>query len=158
MRKNLPALIFSELHVEVLALDLQFSRLDDVIHFSLRPPTLQQLVWQNGSKICGFLLGQEKTVSPSSPRRLRSAALTFILQLTVISSKRHMGGRWAPLRNSSGRQKALFTCMRRRRSLREGGHLNESFQGERRLHTSRIVTRTSDGAPRRMALLIVHVS
>src|SRR6266446_8111485 len=31
-----PALVFAELHVEMLALDLQFSRLDDVIHFSLR--------------------------------------------------------------------------------------------------------------------------
>jgi hypothetical protein len=45
------------------------------------------------------------------------------LQLTVIRSRRHMGGRWAPLRNSSGRQKALFTCMRRRPSLREGGQV-----------------------------------
>jgi hypothetical protein len=35
-----PALIFSELHVEMLALNLQFSRLDDVIHFYLRPSTL----------------------------------------------------------------------------------------------------------------------
>jgi len=36
------AVVFAELHVEMLALDLQFSRLDDVIHFSLRPPTLPQ--------------------------------------------------------------------------------------------------------------------
>jgi len=35
-----PALIFSELHVEMLAFNLQFSRLDDVIHFYLRPLTL----------------------------------------------------------------------------------------------------------------------
>ena len=35
-----PALIFSELDVEALALDLEFSRLDDVIHFALRPPSL----------------------------------------------------------------------------------------------------------------------
>jgi hypothetical protein len=35
-----PALIFSELHVEMLTLNLQFSRLDDVIHFYLRPSTL----------------------------------------------------------------------------------------------------------------------
>jgi len=28
-----PALVFPELHVEMLALYLQFSRLDDVIHF-----------------------------------------------------------------------------------------------------------------------------
>jgi len=31
-----PALIFPELHVEMLALYLQFSRLDNVIHFALR--------------------------------------------------------------------------------------------------------------------------
>src|SRR6266516_4724175 len=31
-----PALIFPELHVEMLALDLQFSRIDDVIHFPLK--------------------------------------------------------------------------------------------------------------------------
>jgi hypothetical protein len=34
------ALIFAELHVEMLALNLQFSRLDDVVHFALRAPTL----------------------------------------------------------------------------------------------------------------------
>ena len=40
-----PAVVLAELHVEVLALNLQFFRLDDVIHFSLRPPTLpSQLV------------------------------------------------------------------------------------------------------------------
>jgi len=35
-----PAIILAELHVEMLPFDLQFSRLDDVIHFYLRPPTL----------------------------------------------------------------------------------------------------------------------
>jgi hypothetical protein len=35
------ALIFPELDVEVLALNLQFSRLDDVVHFALRPPSLE---------------------------------------------------------------------------------------------------------------------
>lgn len=30
-----PALVFPELNIEVLALNLQFSRLDDVIHFAL---------------------------------------------------------------------------------------------------------------------------
>ena len=34
------ALIFPELDVEVLALNLQFFRLDDVIHFALRAPSL----------------------------------------------------------------------------------------------------------------------
>src|SRR5205814_10017145 len=34
------ALILPELDVEMLALNLQFFRLDDVIHFALRPPSL----------------------------------------------------------------------------------------------------------------------
>ena len=34
------ALVLTELDVEVLALNLQFSRLDDVVHFALRPPSL----------------------------------------------------------------------------------------------------------------------
>src|SRR4029077_5736633 len=40
--QEFPAVVLAELHVEMLTLDLQFSRLDDVIHFSLRPPTLPQ--------------------------------------------------------------------------------------------------------------------
>jgi hypothetical protein len=34
------ALIFPELDIEMLALNLQFFRLDDVIHFALRAPSL----------------------------------------------------------------------------------------------------------------------
>src|SRR3982751_570293 len=34
------ALIFAELDIEVLALNLQFFRLDDVVHFALRAPSL----------------------------------------------------------------------------------------------------------------------
>jgi hypothetical protein len=40
-----PAVVLAELHVKMLTLDLQFSRLDDVIHFSLRPPTLPHSIW-----------------------------------------------------------------------------------------------------------------
>jgi hypothetical protein len=43
--QEFPAVVFAELHVEMLTLDLQFSRLDDVIHFSLRPPTLPHSIW-----------------------------------------------------------------------------------------------------------------
>ena len=38
--QELASLIFPELDIEVLALNLQFSRLDDVIHFALRAPSL----------------------------------------------------------------------------------------------------------------------
>ena len=38
--QEFPAVVLPELHVEMLALDLQLSRLDNVIHFYLRPPTL----------------------------------------------------------------------------------------------------------------------
>ena len=53
-----PAVVFAELDVEMLTLDLQFSRLDDVIHFSLRPPSLgsETLKWKkNRQNLCNFL-------------------------------------------------------------------------------------------------------
>src|SRR5207237_447009 len=40
------AVVFAKLDVEMLTLDLQFSRLDDVIHFFLRPPTLPSRFWE----------------------------------------------------------------------------------------------------------------
>ncbi len=49
-----PAVVLPELHVEMLALDLQFSRLDDVIHFYLRPPTLAHLICGREAKSAGF--------------------------------------------------------------------------------------------------------
>jgi hypothetical protein len=50
-----PALVFPELHVEMLALYLQFSRLDDVIHFFLRPPTLPHPFWGMEAKSVEFV-------------------------------------------------------------------------------------------------------
>jgi len=50
-----PAIVLSELHVEMLALYLQFSRLDDVIHFYLRPPTLPHPFWGMEAKSAEFL-------------------------------------------------------------------------------------------------------
>jgi hypothetical protein len=50
-----PALVFSELHVEMLALNLQFSRLDDVIHFPLKPPTLTHPFWRMEEKSAEFV-------------------------------------------------------------------------------------------------------
>jgi hypothetical protein len=46
------SLIFPELHIEVLALNLQFSRLDDVIHFALRAPSLgsRTLKWKKNPR------------------------------------------------------------------------------------------------------------
>ena len=54
------ALIFPELHVEVLALNLQFFRLDDVVHFALRAPSLgsRPLKWKkNPCPLREFLKG-----------------------------------------------------------------------------------------------------
>jgi hypothetical protein len=34
------AVVLPELDIEMLALNLQFFRLDDVVHFALRPPSL----------------------------------------------------------------------------------------------------------------------
>jgi hypothetical protein len=39
----------------MLALNLQFFRLDDVIHFSLRPPTLSHPEGQMEEKSAGFM-------------------------------------------------------------------------------------------------------
>ncbi len=50
-----PALVFPELHVEMLALNLQFSRLDDVIHFPLKGPTLPHSFWGMEEKSAGFV-------------------------------------------------------------------------------------------------------
>ena len=42
------AVVLPELDIEMLALDLQFFRLDDVVHFALRPPSLgsRPLKWK----------------------------------------------------------------------------------------------------------------
>src|SRR5437016_2047754 len=58
-----PAVVLPELHVEMLALNLQFSRLDNVIHFCLRPPTLPHPLCRREAKSAGlrqFLLCEEK--------------------------------------------------------------------------------------------------
>ena len=50
-----PALVFSELHVKMLTLYLQFSRLDDVIHFPLKGPTLPHPIWGMEEKSAEFV-------------------------------------------------------------------------------------------------------
>jgi hypothetical protein len=47
------ALILPELDVEVFALNLQFFRLDDVIHFALRAPSLgnKALKWKKNPRL-----------------------------------------------------------------------------------------------------------
>ncbi len=77
------ALIFAELDIEVLALNLQFSRLDDVVHFALRAPSLGSgtLEWKKNSQV---FIGSGKAVPATGRGRSRSVALTSILQLTVI--------------------------------------------------------------------------
>ena len=45
-----PAVVLAELHVEMLALDLQFFRLDDVIHFPEAADSSASQLW-NGRKI-----------------------------------------------------------------------------------------------------------
>jgi hypothetical protein len=49
-----PTLVFPELYVEMLALNLQFSRLDDVIHFPLKQPTLPHRIWGMEEKSAVF--------------------------------------------------------------------------------------------------------
>ena len=50
-----PALVLTELHVEMFALYLQFSRLDDVIHFPLKGPTLPHSFWGMEEKSARFV-------------------------------------------------------------------------------------------------------
>jgi len=55
------ALIFAELDIEVLALNLQFFRLDDVVHFALRAPSLGNgtLKWKKNQQLLGeFIAGR----------------------------------------------------------------------------------------------------
>ena len=52
------SLIFPEFDIEVLALNLQFSRLDDVIHFALRAPSLgsRSPEWKKNPQFFEYLL------------------------------------------------------------------------------------------------------
>jgi hypothetical protein len=61
------ALVFSELHVEMLALYLQFSRLDDVIHFPLKAPTLTHSFWGMEEKSAEFVQILWARVRPGHP-------------------------------------------------------------------------------------------
>jgi hypothetical protein len=63
-----PALVFPELHVEMLALYLQFSRLDDVIHFPLKPPTLTHPFWGMEEKSAEFVQILYAGRAPATPR------------------------------------------------------------------------------------------
>src|SRR5262249_36762163 len=74
--QEFPAVVLSEFHVEMLALDLQFSRLDNVIHFYLRPPTLPQSIWAMEAKSTGFF--------HYFPKRNRPFFIGSILSLALI--------------------------------------------------------------------------
>jgi hypothetical protein len=67
--QEFPALVFSELYVEMLAFYLQFSRLDDVIHFPLKPPTLPHPIWGMEEKSAEFvqILWNRRARSPWLP-------------------------------------------------------------------------------------------
>jgi hypothetical protein len=57
--QEFPAIVLTELHIEMLALNLQFFRLDDVIHFpGGADSTATDL--RNGSKILVFFDSSEK--------------------------------------------------------------------------------------------------
>jgi len=83
------ALIFPELDVEVLALNLQFFRLDDVVHFALRPPSLgtRPLKWKKNPCLLreflpGWLLGKIAIIDGSeAPSALRRRLLCSLLDL-----------------------------------------------------------------------------
>ena len=62
-----PAVVLPQFHVEMLALDLQFSRLDDVIHFLPEAADSTASSLGKGSKICGFFdcLGSPRSAGAS---------------------------------------------------------------------------------------------
>jgi hypothetical protein len=60
------ALIFAELNVEMLPLDLQFFRLDDVIHFFLQPPTLRSRFVEGKKNPLPFVKSESHRNSPEA--------------------------------------------------------------------------------------------
>ena len=52
--QEFPAIVLAELHIEMFALNLQFFRLDDVIHLCLQPLTLPQPIWGMEEKSTAF--------------------------------------------------------------------------------------------------------
>jgi len=62
--QEFPTVVLPELDVEMLSLDLQFSRLNDVVHFFLAPPSLGA-ARGNGRKI--RTPGADFWWAPSSP-------------------------------------------------------------------------------------------
>ena len=54
------AIVLPELDIKMLALNLQFFRLDDVVHFALRPPSLgsETLKWKKNPRLLGEFLTQ----------------------------------------------------------------------------------------------------
>src|SRR5207302_11081574 len=87
--QEFPAIVLAELHVEILALNLQFSRLDDVIHFFLPPPTLPQPVCGMEEKKAAFWhFSQRGTRCPFGPKahhylRASPGVATLTAQSTI---------------------------------------------------------------------------
>ena len=53
--QEFPAIVLAELHIEMFTLNLQFFRLDDVIHFPLKPQTLPHPFWGMEEKSAEFV-------------------------------------------------------------------------------------------------------
>ena len=82
------AIVLPELDVEVLALNLQFSRLDDVVHFALRTPSLwsRRLKWKkNPCPLREFLrpslLGKSSVMTLRKSQAMRGRLLCSVLNL-----------------------------------------------------------------------------
>ncbi len=58
------AVVFAELHVKMLAFNLQFPRLDDVVHFALRAPTLPHPAGEMEEKSSGLRKFLERLYRP----------------------------------------------------------------------------------------------
>jgi hypothetical protein len=109
-----PAVVLPELHVEMLALDLQFSRLDDVIHFFLRPPTLPHPVWGVEAKSTALSQISWEPWEPAGPRvrpGLGGRALDSVTEGLARTPARSRHSR----RCSHGCRRACRTTSSRRR-------------------------------------------
>jgi hypothetical protein len=79
-------IVLPELDVEMLALNLQFSRLDDVIHFPLKAPTLTHPFWGMEEKSAEFVQNLWALGRPQPPYGCQSRAGAFNLRQTDITT------------------------------------------------------------------------
>src|SRR6266404_414615 len=97
--QEFPAIVLTELHIEMLALNLQFFRLDDVIHFSWRRRLYRNRFaqWKQNSRFFLFVremlgLGRLGILSDSAGRASRRC---YLCKPCTCSARCPHGHRWS---------------------------------------------------------------